>query len=752
MFTQRLISRKKRELITFDYANHYYCPSNKPHWRLIPAITKWGLAVGFFSLLLLYVSNSQATDFNNFSTVDDVASGQLLFESTERLKTNKGEQKLYQPALLINSSADFNINGIIATVTVTQSFINTSNTTLNGMYTFPLPENSAVNFLKVQIGSRTIEGKITEKNEAKRLFEQASQQGKKASLVEQHRPNLFTNKIANIAPKEQITVTITYVQHVKYEKGQFSLRFPMTITPRYSPVINSDAKNSNTTTPSINNHLLVNALSHLASVQKNNIQLNINLNAGVLLNNITSPSHAITTSQSSKNNQYYQVAVGNVEVPMDKDFILQWRPHPKSTPQLSIVHQSLNNETYALAMLIPPIINNKKNNSNNEQPFARDITFIIDTSGSMQGASITQAKQSLRYALNTLNVQDSFNIIAFESTAKNLFASTMMATQQNKEKANNFITQLSADGGTEMYQPLSNALSMPQTNLQSASAIKQILFITDGAVSNEQALFKLISSATELPRLFTVGIGSAPNGYFMRKAAQFGQGSYTYIGNINDVEKKMSNLLSKISKPTLKNIKVKFNPTHVASLEQYPNRIPDLYADEPLIVAFKTSIMPSSIQFFGELANKPWQEQITLMPQENKAENKVDITIVNKGITSIWAHAKIEDLLDSVITGELLSDVKPLVISTSIKHQIMSPFTSFLAIETETVEPNEAAFKQNLKKSQKKQSNAMIATPFPKTAVGWLGQLLLGLIVFILSVFTWLFTKQPSITKINKFN
>jgi Ca-activated chloride channel family protein len=744
-----------------------------------------------FTLSMLYVNKLQAAqvnpnnEYSKFATLDDVASGQLLFESPERLKTNKGEKRLYQPAVLVNSSADFEINGIIASVTLTQSFLNNSDTIANGLYTFPLPENSAVNFLKIRIGNRTIEGKITEKNEARKLFKQAQQQGKKASLVEQHRPNLFTNKIANIAPNEQITVTIKYVQHVEYDKGQFSLRFPMTITPRYSPIatipisnknnsivnnIPADERSMNTNNMSANhldsrnldsqnlgshnlgsqNNQVVSYLSHIASLQSNNIQLAVNLHAGLPLDAITSPSHTLTTTQSSQNELQYQVSVGHVQVPMDKDFVLRWRPTPKSTPQLSVVHQNLDNETYAVAMLLPPTL------PTTNQAFARDVTFIIDTSGSMQGSSIEQAKQSLLFALNTLSEHDSFNIIAFESTSRNLFNTTMMATQDNITKAKTFISRLSADGGTEMFQPLSNALSMQQTHLQDEDAIKQILFITDGAVSNEKALFKLISNTAELPRLFTVGIGSAPNGYFMRKAAQFGQGSYTYIGNINDVEEKMSNLLSKISRPALKNIQVNFHPLHVGSLEQYPNKIPDLYADEPLIVAFKTTVMPSSIQLFGELTNQPWQQKIKMRNQAKDNDSlNVSSHSINNGITSIWARAKIEDLLDNVITGKPASIVKPLVINTSIQHQVMSPFTSFLAIETEVVEPLEIASADSRAKelahlqkakstnrAQKSQLVSMMAAPFPKTAVGWFGQLLIGLLMLALSLFTLLYTRN----------
>ncbi|MDO7083331.1 marine proteobacterial sortase target protein [Pseudocolwellia sp. AS88] len=747
MFKQTLLSKARRNREIIDYAPTYNRRNRNSKWYSPLSLLKWFLLVGLLAGCAFYVIPLNATTYNNYSTLDDVSSGQLLFESSETIKTNLKETRLYQSAILLNSAASFDINGIIASVTVTQSFLNTGDEIANGLYTFPLPENSAVNYLKIQVGNREIEGKILEKNEAKKLFNKAKASGKKASLVEQHRPNLFTNKIANIAPNEQITVTIKYVQHLDYTDGEFSLRFPMSITPRYQPNSlpysnnNSETENtdnfSSTATHLLNEDLSISELSQFTQPNKNKISLRVNLNAGIQLASIDSPSHTLNLNNNELNGEPLKISVGNVQVPMDKDFVLQWRPKASIAPQLSLYNQTLDGEEYTLAMLLPPIHSTIDDNEQPSTTFARDITFIIDTSGSMQGDSIKQAKQSLHFALSTLTEKDSFNIIAFESLSTNLFQQTKMATSKNVAKALTFINQLSADGGTEMYQPLSNALNMQKTPLQNENAIKQILFITDGAVSNELALFKLITNTTDLPRLFTVGIGSAPNGFFMRKAAQFGQGSYTFIGNIDEVEDKMAMLLEKISRPSLTNINVQFHPLHLGNIEQYPNKIPDLYSNEPLIIAFKTTDKPSSIQLFGDLANKGWQQEVEL-----NAAKTVDN---NSGISSIWARAKIEDLLDGLVIGKPLEEVKSDVITTSLKHQVMSPYTSFIAVEKEilSADDKDKRKKELLAQKEKQASkklasqNSLHAAVFPKTAVGWKLQFLLGLILLTLSLI-WL--------------
>jgi len=697
------------------------------------------------------VKSAGASQFSKSELLNDIGTGQMLFNKVNNdsdHNTSVNSSRQFQAAVLINSSASFEINGLIASVTLTQSFINQSDNKVNGIYAFPLPENSAVNHLHIQVADRIIEGKIMEKAQAKKIFEQAKSSGKRASLVQQYRPNLFTNHIANIAAHEQVTVTIKYFQHIDFIDGKFSLRFPMNITPRYQPssISNSsqfsqneaqkiaqelakemsteaaefDGENQRITKTSFAENSALNSalpsIFQMKDLQPNSkIHLAIKLNAGVELMEISSPSHRIKVKDHQSklllhkpfsSEQDLAIEVDNVQVAMDRDFILQWQPNPSNEPRLSVFRQKMDGEIYSLAMLLPPT---QLKSTHDFPVFSRDITFIIDTSGSMQGQSIKQAKQSLIFALQTLKEQDSFNIIAFESNFHQAFSSTVMANQQNKLTAKKFINNLRADGGTEMVKPLASALVMPTSPQQKSNAIKQVIFITDGAVSNELALFKLIHDTPHIPRLFTVGIGSAPNGYFMRKAAQFGRGSYTYIGKVDEVKAKMSALLEKISRPALRNIAVQFQPLHLGSIEQYPKKIPDLYYGEPLTIAFKTAMMPNSMQLFGEQANKGWHQEVSLSEQQESI-----------GITPIWAKAKIEDLLDGLVTGKPPEQVRKNVLATSLSHQVMSPYSSFIAVEQEEISTSIDNKKQ--------------ATAFPQTATGWQLPFITGLLLLIFSL------------------
>jgi len=737
---------------------------------------KWIILLTVVLSIFLYVNPVKGSDYQKAKrfSPNDVKAGHLLLNNPD-IPHDKSGMKSYQSAVLLNSAADFEINGLIATVTLTQAFMNQTDQLLHGTYAFPLPENSAVSYMHIQVGNRLIEGSIMEKKQAKRVFNQAKRRGRKASLVEQQRPNLFTNNIANIPANEQITVTIKYVQQVTFKGGQFSLRFPMTYTPRYqSP--NPEVEKGSLSLPNVfldddsakRNGIvdykhIVNGEYSSEEVSKQNfvissqnmpldIKLSVALAAGVSLSSVSSESHPLSLARQNKGNrlasshslvdlpseqQTIKLGVGNVTVAMDKDFTLTWQPSPNTMPQLSIFSQEVNQEHFMLAMLLPPSQSSQAEQLvSTDALFARDITFIIDTSGSMQGQSIKQAKAGLSFALSTLNEKDSFNIIAFNSTFQQAFPSTVMVNATHINSAQRFIDNLRANGGTEMYRPLQAAIEMPLAQAQSNEAIRQVVFLTDGAVSGEQALFKLIKTAPHLPRLFTVGIGSAPNGYFMRKAAQFGQGSYTYIADVNHVAKKMSNLLNKISQPVLKNIKAQFNPLHLGALEQYPEKIPDLYYGEPLLIAFKTQQVLSSIELFGDLASNGWY-------QEHQFQRSDKLT-QQQGISTVWARAKIADLLDGLVIGKPLAEVKPKVIETSIAHQIMSPYTSFIAVEKERLpvrelvkestktisdDKNPLLAKQLLARKKVVTKQQSVSTPFPKTALGWQKQLSVGVLL-----------------------
>ena len=716
--------KSKAQLINYQSSYFFQQQKARRRTRILKTLLLSFCIVSFCTSLFLIVVQANPYQLNQHQKLPrDVSaeSARFVFKPSRESSGSKSDLsddfqtiQTMSPIDILPVSTDVTIDvkSMVAHTTVKQVFTNPYSYAVDGTYQFPLPENASVNFLNLAIGERVIEGEVMEKQQAKKVFLKAKKQGRKASLVTQQRPNLFTNQVANIAPNEQIVVTIKYVQTITYESGQFVLRFPLAITPRYQPPGYTDPHFGKVSIAP-NNSVLTQA------------NVSISVDAGVPISRVISPSHTIAVMTGDESKNHFTVGIDPNAAATDRAFVLYWQPQQSHHSHASVFEQMIDGEYFGLVTVIPPT-------QASGRGLARDVTFIIDTSGSMQGRSIAQAKQSLMFALSTLTTQDSFNIIAFESTSRLLFQQTRMATVDNVNQARRFIHALSADGGTQMYQPLSQALMMPTTESQQAHALKQIIFITDGAVGNEHELLQLLNRNGEQHRVFTVGIGGAPNGYFMKKAAQFGRGSYTYINNLNEVNLQMTKLLDKISRPVLRNINMAADQSIGYQLEVYPKPeyLGDLYGQTPVVFSYRSPIPLNAINVSGVNGdNQEWRQEVLVKNNESS----------NLAMSSLWARAKIESLLDELVKGKAEHQIKPEVLATSMTHQVISPYSSFIAVEkTLMPEPSEL---ERAKTANKKQ--ALVALATPQTGLAWHLQLFIGVILMMgFGVAYWLKTRQ----------
>jgi Ca-activated chloride channel family protein len=671
----------------------------------------------------------------------------ILYSAASFASSSSGELELsdasgkQRPALLLETAIKGQINGMLATITVKQTFKNHSDNWLNGRYVFPLPEGAAVDSLTIKIGERVIEGVIKEKEQAKRSFEQAKRAGKKAGLLQQHRPNLFSIAVANIGPFEHIVAEITFIDQVNYENELFSLTLPTTLTPRYVPDASallttqqqqqleqdlkreSDVKINAGHGWAANNSRVVDA-SDITPPQTHSIisqishrfSLDLSLRTGLDLQTISSPSHPIS---STVNNSGVEVSLANGYELMDSDLRLEWRPTLGSAPKAALFQQSLGTDFYTMMMITPP-----KTNASISLP--RDITFIVDSSGSMAGQPMRQAKQALLDGLSYLNAGDRFNIVDFDSSYRTLYSQSQDVSFDHLQNAKEMIKNLRADGGTEMTGALNFALS----NVQDSTYLRQIIFITDGSIGNEAELFKLINQDLGDARLFTVGIGSAPNSFFMSKAAKFGRGSYTLISDLNQVNNKMATLFEKITKPILRDIKIDW-PNAV---EQYPERLPDLYAGQPLTVLVKSSVPIDVVKVSGAMLNTPWSKTLSMGLQSPSATKQLNpISLNTKNLDTVWARQKIAQLMDMLHTGEQSkAQIKPQVIELGIAHHVLTKFTAFIALEKTPSKPEHAKYKQTKVPNLMPKGSTM---PIPQTATPAALLSILGVLMMLVSLF-----------------
>src|SRR3989442_382053 len=454
-------------------------------------------------LLLIPIAVFAQEDERPLVTLNQVKSGMIL------LKTN--HQGVYVVAPTMETDVKLQVRGLVLRGEVRQTFRNPESTCAEAIYAFPLPEDAAVDRLQMTVGTRVIEGEIKERKEAQVVYEQAKSEGKKASLLTQERPNLFTVSIANIGSGEEVVVTIDYQQNVDYRDGAFRLRFPMTIAPRYIPGQPNGAKQSvgwSVDTDQVPDASRVTPPVNMpGSGRENRLRLSVDLDSGVSLRRVDSSYQKVVTAVVSGSR--YNVTLAGGDVPADRDFELVWQPDLGNEPKAAMFTEQSGSNTYALLMLMPP-----KASTGVRLP--KESIFIVDTSGSMAGTSLSEAKSALQLALDRLSPQDRFNVIEFNSVTHVLFNQPQQASPDVVTKAKKWVDGLVSTGGTEMLPALQAALLNQSPG---DGVVRQVVFMTDGGVGNEEQLLTFIRTNLGQSRLFTVGIGSVPNSHFMRSAA-----------------------------------------------------------------------------------------------------------------------------------------------------------------------------------------------------------------------------------------
>ena len=657
-------------------------------------------------------------------SLNEVTEGALLF------RTNQAGR--YRPAPILKTDVQIAVTGIIARATVRQEFTNPSQQKgdwLEGIYVFPLPETAAVDHLRMKVGERIIEGQIKERGEAKKVYEQAKQEGKRTSLVEQERPNIFTTSVANIGPGEHVTIEIEYQDTIRYENEQFQLRFPMAVGPRYIPGVpviieGQDPKGSGTrldTDRVTDASRITPPMQSPGQGSSNPLSLSLTLNPGFPITRIESPFHPIISIQDQ--NGVYQIALREDAVPADRDFQLIWHPAPRTEPMAAVLTEQKDGETYAMLMLVPPTQHQEQ-----APRIPRDITFIIDRSGSMAGASIEQAKSALVAALSRMTAQDRFNIIQFNHMVRSLFPIPQSVTTKTMQQAIGYTEHLTADGGTEILPALRQALQSQQDK----SRLQQVILITDGQVGNEDELFELLHQRLGSRRLFTIGIGSTPNSHLMRKAAESGRGTFTYIGNVNEVKDKLDALFKKLERPVLNNITI--DAAGWSGLEQFPATISDLYEGEPIVLALKAAALPSEAMLRGQVGSTAWSLPVSFHNASARG-----------GISVYWARQKISALMDETYKGGTQELVRKAVLDVALHHHLVSRYTSLVAVDVTPARPTDrpAAEQDHVTPAASTEDHAAL-TGLPKTGTGGQLQMLLGLAALLLAGFVLGLRKQAA--------
>ncbi len=580
----------------------------------------------------------------------------------------------FVPAPVLASLVHLEVTGIVARGKVTQIFYNPTDEWLSGVYLFPLPENAAVDGLRMRVGERVLEARIAERAEARTLYEEARETGVKASLLVQQRADVFTVSVAQVGPGEEVEVELDLQFEVRYDDRRFRLRFPLLVAERYKPqgggcapeLAAPELAEPELAAPA----LPVPSILPAGDQPANPVALLVELSNGYRLASVTSPTHPIRVVERS--GFAYAVELADELAAADGDFVLQWAPAAGDQPQADIATEKRDDGYYyALLTVLPP-----------GDPAAarlpRETIFVVDTSGSMSGTAIDQAKRALALALDDLEPFDRFNVIRFASRTERLFPEAVAADTDTVGAARLWISKLEIQGGTEMLPALAAALQGGRGGdaAGAGAPLRQVIFVTDGQVENEQAFFTYLRRHLGASRLFTVGIGSAPNGHFMRRAAELGRGSFTFISDLNEVERRITALLRKLTAPVLTDLEVRWDdPT----AQSWPRQPGDLYMGEPLVVAARLSRPNGEVRLSGQRGEQYWELTIPL-----------DGAVAGVGIGKLWARRRVVALLQPPVGEEAEGDpdeVRRRIVELALAHRLVTRYTSLVALDDSPTAP-----------------------------------------------------------------
>jgi Ca-activated chloride channel family protein len=593
-----------------------------------------------------------------------------ITQGTLRITDKDG--KIVSECPLKHTDVRADISGFIARVTVTQEFLNPARDKIEAVYVFPLPQMAAVDDMTMKVGKRTIRGVVKKKEEARKIYEDAKRAGHVAALLDQERPNIFTQSVANIMPGETVKVVISYVETLKYEDGLYEFVFPMVVGPRYIP--GEPAGQSGTGWAPDTDRVpdasrITPPVAPPGTRAGHDISVQVGVNAGVPIKKIRSVLHKVEI-KSIEGSPRAQVSLADEDTIPNKDFILQYETAGSAVEDAVLTHATAKDGGFFTLILQPP------DRPRQNQIAPKEMIFVIDTSGSQQGWPVEKAKETMKYCIENMNKDDTFQLLAFSNDVISLFDEPRPNTRDNREKALKFLSERLGSGGTEMMKAIMAALE-PEKD---PKRLRVVCFMTDGYVGNDMEIIEAVKKNLGGARLFSFGVGNSTNRYLLEKMAQMGRGAVEYVTLNRHGDEVAEKFYERIANPLLTNIEAGFGDAPVSDV--YPEEIPDLFSSRPLIIMGRYSgSWKGEIAVTGSFAGKSVTRKIKAdFPQVNEK---------NDVLASLWARTRIEDLMDRDLTGiqrgKPEAGIKNAITELGLKFRLMTQFTSFVAVEEKTV-------------------------------------------------------------------
>jgi len=489
--------------------------------------------------LVGFLSGPTPVAFANTGWVGDQSGALLVLDE---------EGKPAQAFPLKHTAITIQVSGPLARAQVTQQFENPYSDKIEAVYTFPLPQNAAVDDMTLTVGDRVVKGTIKKREEARAIYEAAKRRGNVAGLLDQERPNIFTQSVANILPGEQISITISYVETLSNDGGVYSVVFPMVVGPRYipgqpiaqAPLLGGGWAYDTDQVPDAS-HITPPVLKP-GTRSGHDLSLSVKIDAGMPIHHVQSTTHEILIT-NSKDSQVEVHLQQEATIP-NKDFILTYAVAGENIRDAVLTHRNGENGFFTL-LLQPP------DRVKIDEVTPKELVFVLDTSGSMSGFPLEKAKETMRLAIDGLNPRDTFNLITFAGDTHILWPEPVPATSSNVRKAQAFLSSRMGGGGTEMMKAIRAALEPSD----SQEHVRIVCFMTDGYIGNDMAIVGEIQKHPNA-RVFAFGIGSSVNRFLLDKMAEHGRGEVEYVGLKDDGSAAARRFHERVQHPLLTDLSV----------------------------------------------------------------------------------------------------------------------------------------------------------------------------------------------------
>lgn len=604
-------------------------------------------------------------------------SSPALLQAAQRVRTEAGDLPQLQIAVdgeqlklpLEHTHVFAELGAYTARVDVVQTYHNPFKEPIEAVYVFPLPENSAVDDMKIKIGERVIEADIQKRDEARKTYEDAKRQGHTAALLEQERPNIFTQSVANIAPGERIEVMIRYVQTLTYDAGEYEFVFPMVVGPRFIPGEVAVGQQGNGWSPDTE---VVPDASRItppilgAGVRSgHDISLEVVLDAGFPVMDLDLPTHEVDAAEQDDGTLHVRLK-DHDSIP-NRDFVMRYRVDAEA-PQVALQAHRTGKEGFFSLVVQPPKLDV------DELVGQREIIFVVDVSGSMSGVPLGLAKDAVRLAVRQLRPVDTFNIYTFAGQTARAFATPRPANQANITTGLRFVEQTMAGGGTYLAQAVQEALSPPVE----AGRHRYVFFLTDGYVGNEKQIFDAASALVaeqkrrgQRANVFSLGTGSSVNRHLLDGLAKAGQGLAVYATNREDPSRAVNRFFGAIDHAVLRDLKIDWGGLAVQSVQ--PAELPDLFASRPLVLHGRYARAGSgTVTLRGKAGGQAFVRKIQVTLPERGTKHAA--------LPTLWARAEVEDLSRRLWAGPDKEAVDAIT-AIGLKHRIVTAYTSFVAVD-----------------------------------------------------------------------